>query len=74
MRSSELVGKCVTGIRLVVRRRFDLVECVAAALGLGDDVLGGGLPDERFRVDVPVFGPGGDRFGELVNAGEPAAA
>jgi hypothetical protein len=50
------------------------VERGAAALDLGDDVLGSGFPDERFRVEVPVLGPGGDRFGEVGDAGEPAPA
>ena len=59
---------------LVLRLRFDLVEGGAAAADLGDDVLGGGFPDEWFRVLVPVLGPGGDRGGELGDAGEHAAA
>jgi phosphate transport system protein len=58
---------------LVVRLGFDLVQGGAAALDFGDDVLGGGFPDEGFRVVVPVFGPGGDGVGEVGDAGEHAA-
>jgi phosphatidylserine/phosphatidylglycerophosphate/cardiolipin synthase-like enzyme len=46
------------------------VERFAAALDLGDDVLGGGLPDERLSVDVPVLGPSADGLGEFGDAGE----
>ena len=46
---------------LVVRLRFDLVERVTATLDLGDDVVCGGFPDERFGVTVPMLGPGDDR-------------
>jgi hypothetical protein len=59
---------------LVVRLGFDLVEGGAAALNLGDDVFRGGFPDERLGVFVPVLRPCGDGRGQLVNAGEHAAA
>ena len=59
---------------LVVRLRIDLAEGFAATLDFGDDVFGGGFPDERFGVGVPVLGPGGDRGGEVAHAGEDAAA
>jgi len=62
------------GARLVLRLRFDLVEGGEAPADLGDDVLGAGFPDEWFRILVPVLGPGGDRGGELGDAGEHAAA
>src|SRR3954452_11240670 len=62
------------GLPLVVRLRFDLAEGFAAALDLGDDVFGGGFPDEWFGVGVPVFGPGGDGVAEFGDAGEGAAA
>jgi len=55
---------------LVVCLRFDLVEGGAAALNFGDDVVGCCLPDEGFRVVVPVVGPGGDLAGEFGDAGE----
>src|ERR1700677_1522285 len=54
--------------RLVVRLRFDLVEGGAAALNFGDDVLGGGFPDEWLGIVVPVFCPGGDCGGEVGGA------
>ena len=59
---------------LVVRLRFDLVQGGSAASDLGDDVLGGGFPDEWCGVVVPVFGPGGDGLSEVGHAGEHAAA
>ena len=59
---------------LVVRLRFDLVQGGSAASDLGDDVLGGGFPDEWFGVGVPVFGPGGDGLAEVGDAGKHAAA
>src|ERR1700677_4180574 len=59
---------------LVVRLRFDLVEGGAAALNFGDDVLGGGFPDEWLGIVVPVFCPGGDCGGEVGDAAECAAA
>ena len=57
---------------LVLCLFFDLVERVAAASDLGDDVLCGCLPDERFRVLIPVFGPSRDRVCEVGEAGEDA--
>ncbi len=48
-------------VALAVRLRFDLVERVTATLDLGDDVVCGGFPDERFGVAVPMLGPGDDR-------------
>jgi hypothetical protein len=45
-----------------------------SAFDLGDDVLGGGFPDEWFWVVIPVFGPRGDGIGDLGHAGEHAAA
>ena len=36
-----------------------LVEGCPSSAGFDDDVLGGGFPDERFRVFVPVGSPGG---------------
>jgi hypothetical protein len=62
------------GSMLVVCLRFDLVERVPAALDLGDDVVCGGFPDERFRVAVPMFGPGDDRGAQFGDAAERAAA
>src|SRR4051794_8105648 len=59
---------------LVVRLRIDLAEGFAAALHFGDDVFGGGFPDEWLGVGVPVLGPGGDRGGEVADAGEDTAA
>ena len=59
---------------LVIRLRIDLAEGFTASLDFGDDVFGGGFPDERFGVGVPVFGPGRDRGGEVAHAGEGAAA
>jgi len=58
----------------VVRLRCDLVKGVASALDLGDDVFGGGFPDEWFRVGVPVLGPCGDGRTEIGDTGEYAAA
>ena len=52
--------KNASGIRvpLVVCRGFsDLVECGSSSFDFGDDFFGGFVPDERFRVVVPVFGP-----------------
>ena len=46
----------------------------ASALNLGDDVVGGGLPDEWFWVLVLVLGPRGDRGGEVGDARECATA
>src|SRR5271169_5024552 len=59
---------------LVVCLRFDLVEGGASALNLGDDVVGGGLPDEWLWVVVPVLRPRGDCGGEVGDAGESATA
>jgi len=53
---------------------IDLVEGRPPAADFDDDVFGGGLPDERSRVFVPVVGPGGDRGGEVLDAVEGAAA
>jgi hypothetical protein len=59
----------------VVRRGFDLVgQGCAAASDLGDDLLRGGVPDERFGVVVPVFGPEIDRVLERGDAVERAAS
>src|SRR5271169_1949103 len=60
--------------QLVVCLRFDLVEGGASALNLGDDVVGGGLPDEWLWVVVPVLRPRGDCGGEVGDAGESATA
>src|SRR6185312_16162953 len=59
---------------LVVRLRFDLAEGVASALDFGDDVVGGGLPDEGLGVAVPMLGPGGDRRGEIGDTAEGSTA
>ena len=60
---------------LVVCRGFsDPVECGSSSLDFGDDFLGGFVPDERFRVLVPVFGPHFDGVDELVDAGEAVTA
>ena len=58
----------------MVRRGFDLVEGGSPASDLVDDLFGGFVPDERFRVVVPVFGPGLDGLFEFVDAGEHASA
>ena len=60
---------------LVVRRGVGLVgEGGSSSLDLGQDVVGWGLPDEGFGIVVPVLDPGLDRFDELVDAVEGAAA
>ncbi len=60
---------------LVVCRGFsDPVECGSASADFGDDFFGGLVPDERFRVLVPVLSPHFDGVDELVDAGEAAAA
>ena len=69
-----LYGRVYDEHSLVVRLRFDLVQGGSAASDLGDDVLGGGFPDEWFGVGVPVFGPGGDGLAEVGDAGKHAAA
>jgi hypothetical protein len=46
----------------------------SSSLDFGEDLVGGGLPDEGLEVVVPVFDPGLDRFDELVDAVEGAAA
>ena len=45
------------GVVLVVRRGFGFGECGASAADFSDDLGGGLVPDERFGVVVPVFGP-----------------
>jgi hypothetical protein len=53
----------------VVSLRFDLGEGGSAALDfVGDDVLGGGFPDEGRGVGVPVDGLRRDGFGEVGGA------
>jgi hypothetical protein len=47
---------------------IDLVERVASTFNLDDDLVGGGLPDERLRIAVPVTRPGGDLIGEFGDA------
>ena len=62
-------------VMLVVCRGFgDPVECGSSSLDFGDDFFGGFVPDERFRVLVPVFGPHLDGVDELVDAGEAVTA
>ena len=51
----------------------DPVECGSSSADFGDDFFGGFVPDERFRVFVPVFGPHLDGVDELVDAGETVA-
>ena len=65
---------------LVVGLSFNPVEGFTSAsdfdvrVGLGDDLFRGGFPYERLRVGVPVFGPLGDRRGEVGDTGEHATA
>ncbi len=59
----------------MVRRGFGLVgEGGSPSLDLGDDVVGGFVPDEGLGVVVPVLGPELDGVDELIEAGEAAAA
>ena len=58
----------------MVRRGFGFGECGPSAADLGDDVVGGFLPDERLGVVVPVLSPHFDCFDEHIDAGECAAA
>jgi hypothetical protein len=60
--------------QLVVRLRIDLAEGFASSLDFVDDVFGGRFPDEGLGVGVPVVGPDRDCGGEVVDAGEDAAA
>jgi hypothetical protein len=41
---------------------------------LGEDLVGGGGPDERFRIGVPVLDVGADAVDQGVDRGERAAA
>ena len=47
---------------------------MTSASDFGDDLFRGGFPYERLRVGSPVFGPLGDRRGEVGNTGEHATA
>ena len=47
---------------------------LTSASDFGDDLFRGGFPYERLRVGVPVFGPLGDRRGEVGDTGEHATA
>ncbi len=59
---------------LVVRLRIGLaVEGGSAAADFGDDVVGGGFPDEGLGVVVPVGGPELDGVLEVADACEHAA-
>ena len=60
--------------RLVVRRRFDLVEGGAPALDLLDDLGGGSVPHEWLGIVIPIFDPLLDRCDKIRNAGEDTAA
>jgi len=80
----SLIGTCFDAILepsgafperlLVCRGSSDPVECGSSSADFGDDLFGGLVPDERFRIIVPVFGPHFDGVDELVNAGEADAA
>jgi hypothetical protein len=50
------------------------VEGCASSGDLGDDLVGGGFPDERLGVGVPVLGPVGDGLAEVGDACEYPAA
>jgi hypothetical protein len=64
----------------VVRLSFNPVRIsrprltLTSASDFGDDLFRGGFPYERLRVGVPVFGPLGDRRGEVGDTGEHATA
>lgn len=64
----------------MVRLSFNPVEgsrprrTLTSASDFGDDLFRGGFPYERLRVGVPVFGPLGDRRGEVGDTGEHATA
>lgn len=58
----------------MVRLSFNPVEGFTSASDFGDDLFRGGLPYERLQVGVPVFGPLGDRRGEVGDTGEYATA
>jgi len=58
----------------VVCRGFGFGECCTAWADFLDDLVDRLLPHERLGVVVPVFGPQLDRFGEVGDAGERAAA
>ncbi len=56
---------------LVVCRGFrNPVEGGLPSFDFGDDLFGGLVPDDWFRVVVPVFGPQFDGIDELIGAGE----
>ncbi len=60
--------------RVVVRRRFDLVEGDATALDLLDDLGCGCVPHERLGIVIPVLDPLLDGCDQVRDAGENAAA
>jgi DNA-binding IclR family transcriptional regulator len=70
----DLYGATLATVHLVVRLRIELVERLASPSNFGDDVLGGSFPDEWLGIVVPVVCPGGDRGGEIGDAGERSAA
>src|SRR5215210_9007206 len=57
-----------------MRRGFDLGKGGASPAYLGDDLLGGLVPDERLRVVVPVLDPRLDGVDQIGDAGEGGAA
>jgi len=56
----------------VVHRGFGFGEGGASAADLGDDLLGGLVPDERLGIVVPVFDPEANAFDESVEPVERA--
>ena len=59
---------------MVPRGIGDLVEGGSSSFDFGDDLFGGLVPDEWFRVVVPVLGPQFNGVDELLNAGETVTA
>ena len=53
---------------------WQVVERLSSPSNFGDDVFGGGFPDEWRWVGVPVIGPGRDRGDEIGHTGERPAA
>ena len=64
----------MSGVDLVIRRGCDLLEGGSSWLNLGDDLVGGPVPDEGLRILVAMLCPAADGIDEGSDAGEEQAS